>query len=270
MTENTRDLAGRAYWNDVWDGKHLPPPMRPEEDRLGTWVDRQFHDFFTEAFAGLRGPDVLLCEVGCGCSVWLPYFARSFGFTVEGIDYSPPGVEQSKAILRREGVEGAVHLADLFAPDAALLDRAHVVLSNGVVEHFEDTARALRAKAALARPGGLVVTVVPNMVGAVGRVQRWLDAEVYAAHVPLDVERLRRAHDAAGLTVRRCAYLVATNFGVCNASHLPAGLSLKGIAHRCLVDGSRLIWQLERRVGPFTAGRTFSGYVVCVAERPSR
>ena len=131
MTENPRDLAGPGYWNEVWDGKALPPPMRPEEDRLGAWVDRQFHDLFSEAFAGLRGPAVRLCEVGCGCSVWLPYFARSFGFTVEGIDYSPPGVAQSQAILRREGVDGAVHLADLFAPAAALLraelDLKHVL-----------------------------------------------------------------------------------------------------------------------------------------------
>lgn len=270
MTENPRDLAGRTYWDDVWDGKALPPPMRPEDDRLGAWVDRRFHDFFTEAFAGLRGPAVRLCEVGCGCSVWLPYFARAFGFTVEGIDYSPPGVAQSQAILRREGVDGKVHLADLFAPDPALLGGADVVVSNGVVEHFQDTAQALRAKAALARPGGLVVTVIPNMVGAVGRAQRWLDPEVFAAHVPLDVERLRDAHVAAGLTVLRCAYHVATNFGACNASRLPPGLSLKGLAHRGLVDASRLVWQLERRVGPLPAGRRFAGYVVAVAARPSR
>ncbi len=259
------DRAGREYWERAWDERGLPPPLDPFGENLSCFVDREMDRFLTRAFAGLQ-PGARFLEVGCGSSAWLPYVARRFGFQVSGVDYADLGVAQAEAMLRREGVEGRIVKADLFDPPADLVGAFDVVLSNGVVEHFEDTAGVLRAMARFAKPGGRVVTVVPNMHGAPGAVQRVLDRDVFDVHVPLSRERLRAANEEAGLRVEIAEYHFFVNFGVCNVpeSARGAGATARRALHKALVDASRLVWVLETHTRPLPANRFLSPYVVAV------
>lgn len=260
------DKAGQAYWDGAWRDRPLPPRFDPDATHLTACVDRGFERFFQRAFAGVPREGSLV-EVGCGASVLLPYFGRRFGFSLAGVDYSPDGVEQSRALLAREGVEGDVRQGDLFAPPDDLLGRFDVVFSLGLVEHFTDAPGCLRALARLARPGGRVVTVIPNLAGAIGAVQKVLDRSVYDVHVPHDRESLREAHAAAGLTVTSAEYLLAMNFGVLNVSRLrpsPRAL-LARAAMRVLVDASRAVWRYESLAGELTPRRGLSPYVCVVA-----
>jgi hypothetical protein len=166
-----------------------------------------------------------------------------------------------------------VTCADLFAPPDALLGRFDVVTSFGVVEHFDDTAGCVRALARMLRPGGMVLTEVPNMAGGVGAIQRALDRAVYDMHVPLDAEALATAHRDAGLVDVSSEYLVFASSGVLNADELPPSIAKsakRALILRPLAALSLGIWCLESAGVRLPPNRWTSPYVLCTGRTPER
>ena len=244
-----------------------------ESRRIRYHVKQAFFAYLGRAFAkqGLVNSGKLLIEVGCARSVVLPLLAKKLGFTVAGLDYSPNGCEQARAILRREGVMGEIYCCDIYAIPEDLNERFDVVVSFGLVEHFADTTAVVAALARLLKPGGLIFTSVPNLRGAMGLVQRALDRATYDIHVPLSAVNVRQAHENAGLHVIECDYFLSTNFGVLNVNAIrPYSMEwlIKRLITNALTGVSVVAWWIERLVGNLPTGQTFSPYVNCVAVKP--
>ena len=260
------DRAGRTYWDRVWTEKRdvaLPDPLTL------TYVERNFAAMFDSALRDvpLRGR---FLEIGAAHSIWLAHFVRR-GFRVTGIDYSEIGCAQTKAALRVEGIDAELLCCDAFSPSESLIGGFDAVLTVGVVEHFDDTAATVAAFARFLRPGGRMITVVPNVRGANGLVQRVVNPRVLRMHVPLTAAALRSAHVEAGLSNASARYFIASNFGVLNLNDLDPGAvstRMKRSVVRVLERASRLTWALDRIVSmPVTP--FFSGYVVAFATRPT-
>jgi 2-polyprenyl-3-methyl-5-hydroxy-6-metoxy-1,4-benzoquinol methylase len=265
------DIAGANYWDRLWTGSDIVTPIDPRSRRPSNLNNVQFDRLLRQVFAGseTRGKDLI--EIGCASSAWLPYFAREFGFRVCGLDYSEIGCEQERRILAQAAVEGEVVHADMFSPPEALRGAFDVVLSWGVMEHFRDTAGCAAAFVQYAKPGGIVMTVIPNMTGAVGWLQKLLNRPVYDIHVLLGSEQLRASHEAAGLRILRCEYFLSTSFGVVN----PVGqnptrrsTSVKRFVLKNLSRISNLVHVMEERIGNLPAAQLMAPYVVCVAQAP--
>ena len=90
-----------------------------------------------------------------------------------------------------------------------------VVVSFGLIEHFEDTVSIVRAASRFLKPGGMLITNIPNMTGLIGYLQRILNKPVYDVHKLLDQHMLRNSHECAGLEVIECEYFLTSHFGVC-------------------------------------------------------
>lgn len=263
------DKAGKAFWDKNWS--LLPPELLDLDDhRLRNEINLRFHELFCGLIDPRRDAGKRLLEVGCARSVWLPYFARQHGLRVAGLDYSEEGCKQSEAVLASAGVQGDVHCADMFQPPADLLGAFDYLFTLGVIEHFTDTAGTLAALAKYMRPGGRVMTVIPNMRGSTGALQQWADSAVFETHVPLDPVGLAKSHTAAGLLVERCDYFIATNYYVVNALQqkgkplYPAIRAASGLLGRASMG----VWQLERLFGRLPAVQAFSPYVICIARSP--
>lgn len=263
----TTDKAGERYWDSAWQAAALPRLVVPDDKRLRNHVRRCFHTFFSGAIAGHRGQRVI--EVGCANSVWLPYFASEHGCSVVGLDYSPTGCASAQALLTVAGIKGEIIYGDIWAPPAELLGAFDVVFTNGLVEHFEPTEHILTALSKLLRPGGMMLTVVPNMVGWTGQVQKRLDRKVFDIHVPIGLDDIQTAHQRAGLTPHQASYLCSINFGVLNLDSASNSLPMrvvKKIITKALVALSALVWWLEDhsflRLPP---NRLTSPYIACVA-----
>ena len=263
------DRAGKDYWENVWNHLSFPPDINPHDTKIWAHRDQQFHRFFQDRLAGVT-PGFSLLELGCARSAWLPYFAREFPCRIAGLDYSALGAQQSAERLAGCGIPADVRCADLFDPPADWVGAFDVVVWFGVAEHFEDTERAIRAAAAYLKPGGTLITEIPNLAGLNGTIQRWINRPIYDIHVPLDASDLGRHHRAAGLEVLRSEYLVPTDFGILNLENHPAGLAyaLKDKALYVLRLLSGCIWWVDRRFGPLRPGRLTSGFVVTAARRP--
>jgi len=264
------DKAGKQYWDTSWEEAGLAQAVDPRRGGLSNYVNRRYHACFTALFAALSTPGLRLLEVGCANSAWLPYFAREFRFSVAGLDYSEIGCEQERRILAASGVQGQIECGNLFAPPAAFLGAFDVVVSFGLVEHFADTREVVAALAAMVKDGGMLFTMIPNLAGSLGAIQRVLNRPVYDIHVPLDRAELAAAHRGAGLAVVASEYFLATSFGVCNLNGVPAGTAAAALKKSMLAGLARLSaleWMLERITGPWPSSRAFSPYIHCVATK---
>jgi cyclopropane fatty-acyl-phospholipid synthase-like methyltransferase len=257
------DKTSPGYWSGLWSASDLPPAI---DLRNTTYLNRKYHEIFGDLLA-LTVPGGALLEIGCACSVWLPHFAKEFGLSVSGIDYSEEGCDKARKILAREGVSAEIHFADALARNTELESRFDVVVSMGVAEHFTDTAHCLTAFARFLKPGGLLITSVPNMAGWIGAAQKLVNRRVYDTHVPLDREMLRTAAQQAGLTVIHCDYVGSSDFHVCNLWGVPlhtwSGV-MRRIFLKILMRVSRVIWFLEGFIR-LRGGRRLAPAIVCAA-----
>jgi 2-polyprenyl-3-methyl-5-hydroxy-6-metoxy-1,4-benzoquinol methylase len=268
------DKAGQDYWNQTWDDYPLPSVWDVDSKRLLNHVEREFFLWIARTLEGLgkTGPGVHLVEVGCARSQALPVLAKRLGLSVAGIDYSPNGCEQTRAMMNREGVSGEVYCSDIFAVPASLKGGFDVVVSFGLIEHFSNTNEIVSALAGLLKPGGVILTNIPNMRGTVGFVQKILNRKIYDIHVPLTPSQVKSAHEAAGLSVIEAGYFLSSNFGVVNLgdpNRKSPGWWAKKIALAILVRISMAVWWVERKFGKFPVSQAFSQYVNCVGIRPS-
>lgn len=263
QTEKTE----RGYWDSAWAGCPIRQPVDPSLPGLNNLVERRIHEWLAQHLSHLQRGARLL-EVGCGCSAWLPYFGIQYGFQVSGVDYSPDGCEGARRTLAAAGVAGEVFQCDFRAPPKSLLGSFDVVFSFGVIEHFIDTATALEACAAYLKPGGLLVTLVPNMNGIPGLLQRLVDQGVFDIHVPLDRKDLYVAHGLAQLDVDICQYLLFINLNVVNVE----GKRERWFYHPFIRGRSwisKAIWIAEQLSAPFPSNRLTSPYIGCIASRRS-
>ncbi len=266
MTRDGEDLAGEQFWEDAWSGRQLPPPVSPDRPELEYYMDRRYHEELARILDGRQGGELI--EVGCAGSRWLPYFASRLGFRVSGLDYSETGCAQARAMLEREGIDAPIHEGDLFSPPQDLLNRHDVVVSFGLVEHFQHTDQAIGALAELVRPGGLLVTFVPNTRGLPGLLMRLINRQVHDAHKPLRLENLRSAAQAAALATRELRYFMSLNLSALSlaiCSRPPSWWT------RPLLRGfsavTKLAWACNRLGLPEMPNRLVSPFIIHVGEK---
>lgn len=259
------DRAGKQYWDALWETAHSGSRVEPAARDLNHYIDRKFHEFFCDTFRSIDTRGKSLLEIGCGNSSWLPYFAREFGFCIWGLDYSEQGCEQERLKLAAEGVVGEVVCADFFNPPALLLGAFDVVVSFGVVEHFDDTSACLAAFAKCLKPGGMLITNIPNMSGLIGKLQKLINRPVYDIHVPLDVYALSAAHPPS-CDVIACRYFLFANWSVVNLADV-GGRLVQEVFRRGQSWFSKGCWILERWVPIMRPNRLTSPYIHCVARK---
>lgn len=266
------DKAGQEYWNQTWGDYPLPKVWDVDSKRLLNHVEREFFLWIAKVLKnrGKTGPDVRLVEVGCARSQALPVLAKRLGVSVAGIDYSPNGCEQTRVMMKREGVSGEVYCSDIFAVPTTLKGSFDVVVSFGLIEHFSNTNEIVSALAGLLKPGGVIFTNIPNMRGTTGFVQKVLNRGIYDIHVPLTPSLVRTAHKAAGLHVIESTYFLSNNYGVVNLgdpNRKNLGWWARKVVLAILARVSMAVWLIERMLGALPASAVFSPYVNCIAIR---
>src|ERR1035437_5657794 len=205
------NLIEADQWNASWTATAAPRRLRPWRD----YVSWRFATLFRQY---IRPGDRVL-EIGCGGSRFLPYFAKELGAEVWGLDFAPAGILTAKGALLRAGVSGRIIEGDLFTTTELPEGSFDTVFSAGFIEHFPQTANVLRHITRFAKPGtGLVITEIPNVGGwFFSKLQRRLDPELYAQHVPITPPQMDLAHNEAGARpVRAAQYFDTIGLGVIN------------------------------------------------------
>jgi 2-polyprenyl-6-hydroxyphenyl methylase/3-demethylubiquinone-9 3-methyltransferase len=215
---------GAGYYTD--EARDLL--VRPRLPDLGRLRDRRIAALFA-AHGGL-GPGRRVLEIGCGRSVWLPHLAKTFGCAVTGIDIEEYAAELAAANLEGAGARGDILCRDAFAlaPGDPLRGGFDLVYSMGVLEHYDDVVDRLALLRAYLRPGGRILTTVPNLQGVNWVLQRLADLRTLRAHVIYDRRRLAAVHRAAGFRIVAAGYA-----GFCDA-HLASAAGARSALRRDL------------------------------------
>jgi 2-polyprenyl-3-methyl-5-hydroxy-6-metoxy-1,4-benzoquinol methylase len=200
METRSQTLTTEEYWSRFW---RVSPPRKVDP---GHHYDRELIRVFGECRRLLGSPEIRFIEIGCGNSMWLPFLARDFGWSVSGLDYTDIGCETARTNLREAGTSGQIWHRNLFEENADLSSRFDIVYSGGLVEHFDDPVPVIRRMAELLAPGGIMVTTVPNFKTIAIVVQRIVGPKMLAAHRLIDREELRRFHEEAGLATLSAEY----------------------------------------------------------------
>ncbi len=257
--------TSKAYWDNVWNHQFDTPVLAPNSTDVGREFDRSFDKAVRLALDKWGGKAETLLEVGCGGSCYLPYFAKHHGLKVYGLDYSETGCDLARRALAEQHVAGEIRIGDMNEPqkDFGPFD---IVFSNGLLEHFQDTAAAASALKAFVKHGGLMISIIPNMCGMTGFLQKYLFREVYDTHVLHDLNSIASAHAAAGLEVLATQYFMTVNFGVVRGKYdfTPLGRILP-YARTGL---NLLFWSFERLIGKTWPNRFTSPYIICAAKAP--
>ena len=117
-----------SYWNSLWSNERtLPEPFSHNGLRASSAYRKGIHAFFCKIFSKTEPEYRNLLEVGCARSQFLPYFAIEHSLSVTGLDYSPPGCEASRHMLKRAGVDGVIYCADVFSPPSNIVGHAEIV-----------------------------------------------------------------------------------------------------------------------------------------------
>ena len=158
-------------------------------------------DIFMEDLWGRREKGDIF-ELGCGASQFLAWAAVQ-GWRVNGIDYNQEGLDILKHFLDARNLEhGTLHLGDTFKYDWHSIENSiDIVVSFGFLEHFSDPKTIMaNAKVAL-KPGGLVISQIPNLFSFNAKLMKKYAPKLWSQHVPHTPEDFDRFHIDAGLEV---------------------------------------------------------------------
>ena len=257
----------KSYWEHLWKNTLLLQPVDPYCSDPNHYLDRKFHDFFSKVFSNRKTQNTKLLEIGCARSVWLPYFAKKFGFKVTGIDYSESGCQQALQLLSKEGVEGEIVCADFFSPPESMIKGFDIVISFGVLEHFQDTQGCILMFSKYLKQNGMLITNIPNLTGVIGLLQKILNQGVFDMHISLSPGDISEAHRKNAMEVVSCDYFLFANFGVVNYENLKDSFFYPWILQSfCWLN--RGMWFFEKLM-PFKPNRWSSPYIQCVAIKSS-
>ena len=254
---NTK-LSQKKFWNESYEKRKGASYPNLSRYMYHFELDRIFKRCLT------AGNNKNLIELGCGASIWLPYFSKTFGYNVFGIDYSEKGCELAKFNLKKNGVEGEIICEDFLTKKVKELEgRFDIIVSMGVVEHFEDPEKIIRQLAVYLKTGGKIVTVVPNLKGVIGVIQKMVNEKVYAIHKVFGLDELVHYHRNGGINVTSSSYFDFMDLSMINMSNLSAKLQKNVLRTITLINFS-ILW-LSKIFNISISNQKLCSYMVVVA-----
>jgi 2-polyprenyl-3-methyl-5-hydroxy-6-metoxy-1,4-benzoquinol methylase len=259
-------LSTVDYWDTVLEAAQLP--------RLNTKNVYRFKvtmDFIDEYLKNSNYKTLL--EVGCGSSGWLPYFAKKYNLKVSGIDYSEIGCRLAEENLKMQNINyGEIICKDIFESNCTNGKKYDIVFSYGVIEHFENAEEVVRLFSTFLNPGGLIVTLVPNLKGAMGALSRYFVKDIYDMHIVIDVNKLKSMHKTDKLELLKCNYAGTFTFSVLPLIRSKKWLFKEDSIQRKISTFSidiadKLITKLFTLININLPSEYFSPYVICVAKK---
>ena len=259
-------LSTQEYWDSVLAAAQLPRLNTPKAYHYRITMD------FIRPFLKSKKYSTLM-EVGCGSSGWLPYFAKTYGLLVSGIDYSEVGCRLAEENLKLLGLEyGEIICKDIFEPDCTSGKEYDTVFSYGVIEHFENPKEVVKIFSSFLSQNGLMITLVPNLNGLMGWLSKYFVRDIYDMHQVIRSEDLKRFHEENQLETLKMGYAGTFSLAVIPLVKSKRWLFAEGsFQRRITVFMVRLFDKVVSKFLSLTGinipSRYFSPYIICIAQK---
>jgi len=194
------EVTSKEYWDQYWGEGEIKHPKYNVNQGLFHSYKLLLEDCFEKARQRLNVDRLQIIDCGCGEGLMLRFIAEQF----ENVDVY--GIEYSDAIGKAERMAVDLDLSfnlirgDLLKEwESQYLNKFDVVLSLGLIEHFEDPGEILAQMIKVLKPGGALVTIVPNFNGLFHVLWQLYDKANYAYHIPISHNELSVLHQQSGL-----------------------------------------------------------------------
>lgn len=166
------ELTNRLFWKNYWESKNDLIFEIPEK-----YV---FKDIFDKIFKTHRINSVI--ELGGFPGYYATFLKKFYHTNTTLLDYFIYPEITQKLLLKNGLVESDVAIieADLFSYHP--LKKYDLVLSCGLIEHFENTKSIIAQHLLYLNDGGKLLITLPNFKGVNGFVQKTFDIENYNKH----------------------------------------------------------------------------------------
>ncbi len=172
------EVSKKEYWTDYHTKGHLYPSFG--WDNLAKLVDlSDVNNVF---------------EIGCGSSGFLMECAKRGKF-VGGIDYSIEGIHQLESALDYEGIDNYLFQNDSIFNYSCERLEVDMICSFGFLEHFTNSKDIIERAIKGLKPGGILVSTIPNLMGVNAKLFAEYDPAGWHQHVPYSLEQFRQMHD---------------------------------------------------------------------------
>jgi len=245
-------LTDRAFWVNYWERKNglsvVIPPNYLFHQELGRLIQ--------------AGQVKTAIELGGFPGYYAVFLKKYFELDVTLLDYF---VHQpiTNELLQANGLqESDIHIieTDLFkyTPEQTY----DLVLSCGLIEHFNDTEDIIKRHIAFLKPGGTLFITLPNFKALNGWFQKEFDRENYDKHniSCMDPAFLRNICEQAGLTVRQSRYFGNFSLWLEDEKQKPASV-------RMFKKAVWLVGKVLTKVIPFNS-KQLSPYIILEARKP--
>ena len=193
-------LTDEQFWTDIWN-------LQRHKVRNLRWAyvaNRQLAKLFECGLTSFRHPKLI--EIGCADSLWLPFLAQNYEIDGYGIDFSEIGCQLAERNLAIKRVKATIICTDFFdfaKEHPMAFDFAY---SMGVIEHFTDATGILKEMYRILKPGGKMLTVIPNLRGMYTPIAKIASPKLLAKHRVIRPVDLRCDLETVGFNVLEVGY----------------------------------------------------------------
>lgn len=251
------DLTTKDYWERNYATADISNKVRSSN-----FISSRYEEIFFKYLPLKR--KIKLLEVGCGKSTWLPFFYKYFDCEIWGIDYSEHGCMLAEKILEKNGIPGTIMCCDLFDNNIDLYGKFDVVVSFGLIEHFNDTAKTIRAVQKLIKKKGMIITDIPNYTGLVGYLQKIVYEKFFNMIVVISKEELRKCHERLQFKELYCNYLGSINLCMLWYDN-PIGI-IKTFISRIFSFISKIMWIFFDKFDWHPESKILSPYIIYIGK----
>ena len=243
-------LTDRAFWVNYWESKKGLAVQLPSNYLF----HRQLADIIE------KNKVKTAIELGGFPGYYAVFLRKYFKLDVTLLDYfvHPPVVKE--LLQKNDLTEKDIHIieTDLFNYEPE--QQYDLVLSCGLIEHFNDTADIINRHIAFVKPGGTLFITLPNFKAVNGWFQKNFDKENYDKHniSCMDPALLASICRDAGLEVIQSCYFGKFSIWLENEKK-------KSLAVRLLKKSLWLSGKLFSKVFPFES-KSLSPYIILMAK----
>ncbi|HET8828173.1 MAG TPA: class I SAM-dependent methyltransferase [Pelobium sp.] len=248
----TNLLTDRTFWENYWESKTDIIQQIP--------ANHTFHQQLEKIISERNVKSAI--ELGGFPGYYAVFLKKYFNLNVALLDYfiHPSSVN---ALLKENGLnETDVELieADLFSYQPE--KQYDLVLSCGLIEHFNDTEDIVNRHIPFLKPGGTLLITLPNFKSVNGWFQKNFDAENYNKHniASMDIVLLKEICEKAGLKDIKVNYYGRFSVWFENEQQKPKGVRLL----------KKIVWlagKVFTKIVPFDS-KGLSPYIVLEAKKP--
>lgn len=245
-------LTDRTFWVNYWESK--------KELLVKIPANYLFHSKLTEVINKYHLKSAI--ELGGFPGYYAVFLKKYHHLNTTLLDYF---VHQPliTGLLEKNGLsENDINVieADLFNYQSEI--QYDLVLSCGLIEHFEDTEDIIKRHIELVSPGGVLFITLPNFNAVNGWFQKKFDRANYDKHNihSMNPKKLRAIVSNANFEVLESNYFGRFSIWLENESEKPGWVRV----------GKKITWAIGKvfaKISPFES-KQLSPYIILIARKP--